>query len=176
MLGVYKYTSKTSPDVGIRPQNETKMESWQWGQSSCVQMKLLLQHSASFPYHQLSFSLVSFPDHQLSFSLVSFPDQRSGYTLCPGIRSYEEEFAETIRFQSKNLRIWCHPAVRHDSNQCLLWHKPNKFQLVNFPHWSHSQTINWAFQAFPLSTVCKIYHVLYVDSRGREGHFHRFVS
>ena len=47
---------------------------------------------------------------------------------------------------------------------------------VNFPHWSHSQTINWAFQAFPLSTVCKIYHVLYVDSRGREGHFHRFVS
>ena len=117
MLGVYKYTSKTSPDVGIRPQNETKMESWERGQSSCVQMKLLLQHSASFP------------DHQLSFSLVSFPDQRSGYTLCPGIRSYEEEFAETIRFQSKNLRIWCHPAVRHDSNQCLLWHKPNKFQL-----------------------------------------------
>jgi len=128
------------------------------------------------PRPSTELSLASFPDHQLSFSLVSFPDQRSGYTLCPGIRSYEEEFAETIRFQSKNLRIWCHPAVRHDSNQCLLWHKPNKFQLVNFPHWSHSQTINWAFQAFPLSTVCKIYHVLYVDSRGREGHFHRFVS
>ena len=81
------------------------------------------------PRPSTELSLASFPDHQLSFSLVSFPDQRSGYTLCPGIRSYEEEFAETIRFQSKNLRIWCHPAVRHDSNQCLLWHKPNKFQL-----------------------------------------------
>ena len=73
--------------------------------------------------------LASEPPHSRITSLLDTLLAHSGYTLCPGICFYEEEFAETIRFQSKNLRIWCHPAVRHDSNQCLLWHKPNNFQL-----------------------------------------------
>lgn len=52
----------------------------------------------------------------------------SGYVVCPGIRSYEEHFAEFVRFESKNLRIGRYP-VRHDSVQCLLWHKPHNVLL-----------------------------------------------
>ena len=44
----------------------------------------MLQHSASFPDHQLSSSLVSFPDHQLSFSLASFPDHQLSFSI-PGL-------------------------------------------------------------------------------------------
>ena len=31
---------------------------------------------------------------------------------------------ESIRFQSKNLRIWTHPLARHDSASCPLWFIP----------------------------------------------------
>ena len=30
----------------------------------------------------------------------------SGYVLCPGIRDYDSQYGESIRFKSKNLRIW----------------------------------------------------------------------
>ena len=53
----------------------------------------------------------------------------SKFILCPGIRDYEKEFGESVRFQSKNLRVWTIPHQRHDSNQCLLWHKPSNVQL-----------------------------------------------
>ena len=73
----------------------------------------------------------------------------SKFILCPGIREYGKEFGESIRFQSKNLRVWTHPHQRHDSNQCLLWHKPSNFQLsVDSP-------------LYGLCTNCKIlYHDL----------------
>ena len=45
--------------------------------------------------------LASEPPHSRINSLLDTLLARSGYTLCPGIRSYEEEFAETIRFQSR---------------------------------------------------------------------------
>ena len=51
------------------------------------------------------------------------------FILCPGIREYEKEFGECVRFQSKNLRVWTLPHQRHDSSQCLLWHKPSNVQL-----------------------------------------------
>ena len=53
----------------------------------------------------------------------------SKFILCPGIREYEKEFGECVRFQSKNLRVWTLPHQRHDSCQCLLWHKPSNVQL-----------------------------------------------
>ena len=49
----------------------------------------------------------------------------SGYVPCPGLRNYQAEFGEFVRFHTKNLREWSLPFSRYDSNTCLLWHLPN---------------------------------------------------
>ena len=63
------------------------------------------------------------PPHSKIVSLLDTLLASSGYILCPGICSYEKDFAETVRFKSKNLRIWHYPTGRYDSDQCYLWHK-----------------------------------------------------
>lgn len=65
------------------------------------------------------------PPHAQLTSLLDTLLAHSRYCLCPGIRSYDSEFADTIHFKSKNLRVWSHPVVRHDSSLCLLWHRPH---------------------------------------------------
>ena len=55
----------------------------------------------------------------------------SGFLVCPGIRDYESQYSEAIRFRSKNLRIWMEPFPRHDSIECLLWHKPINTRITS---------------------------------------------
>ncbi len=53
----------------------------------------------------------------------------SGYVICPGIRSYDSEFEQTVRFKTKNLRVSTNPISRHDSTNCSIWHKPSNLRL-----------------------------------------------
>ena len=55
----------------------------------------------------------------------------SGYVLCPGIRDYDSQYGESIQFKSKNLRIWKESIERHDSTECLLWHKPSNTRIAS---------------------------------------------
>ena len=55
----------------------------------------------------------------------------SGYVLCPGIRDYDSQYGESIRFKSKNLRIWTESIERHDSAECLLWHRPSNARTAS---------------------------------------------
>ena len=68
------------------------------------------------------------PHKEICSELDSFL-AHSGYVICPGIVNYDVEFKETIRFQSKNLRVWSHPVTRYDSATCLLWFKPSNVRI-----------------------------------------------
>ena len=52
----------------------------------------------------------------------------SGYVLCPGVRDYQAQFGEHVRFRTKSLREWNVPLARYDSSNCLLWHKPSNIK------------------------------------------------
>ena len=77
--------------------------------------------------------IASEPPHTQITNILDTLLIHSRYCLCPGIHSYNTEFGQIINFKSKNLRIWCHPMMRHDSNQCLLWHRPNNSHLRTNP-------------------------------------------
>ena len=64
------------------------------------------------------------PPHKVISGILDTLLPSSGYVLCPGIRDYESQYGEFIRFKSKNMRIWMEPIQRHDSTECSLWHKP----------------------------------------------------
>ena len=64
------------------------------------------------------------PPHTEISGILDMLLANSGYVLCPGIREYDSQYGEYIRFKSKNLRIWGESLERHDSMECLLWHKP----------------------------------------------------
>ena len=64
------------------------------------------------------------PPHKEISSMLDTLLENSGHVLCPGIKSYQSNFSDHIRFTPKKLRIWKNP-VRYDSDECSLWHKPN---------------------------------------------------
>ena len=64
------------------------------------------------------------PPHKEISSMLDTLLENSRYVLCSGIKSYESNFSDHIRFTPKKLRVWKNP-VRYDSDECSLWHKPN---------------------------------------------------
>lgn len=71
----------------------------------------------------------SHPPHADICDLLNTLLANSGYCLCPGIRNFDNEFGETVRFQPKHLRVWTHPHSRYDSEECVLWLKPSNLRL-----------------------------------------------
>ena len=71
----------------------------------------------------------SHPPHKNICLVLDTFLSNSGYVLCSGLKDYTDEFSHIIRFQSKNLRVWGHP-VRHDSADCLLWHKASNVRIT----------------------------------------------
>ena len=69
------------------------------------------------------------PPHDAIKSVLDTLLSNSGYVICPGIRDYDNEFGQTIRFQSNNLRVSTNPISRHDSTNCCHWHKPTNLRL-----------------------------------------------
>ena len=71
----------------------------------------------------------SHPPHKnICLALDTFLSN-SGYVLCRGLKDYTNEFSHIIHFQPKNLRVWGNP-VRHESADCLFWHKPSNVRIT----------------------------------------------
>ena len=71
------------------------------------------------------------PPHKVISGILDTLLPSSGYVLCPGIRDYDSQYGEFIRFKSKNMKIWMEPIQRHDSTEYLLWHKPSNTRIAS---------------------------------------------
>ncbi len=58
----------------------------------------------------------------------------SGYVVCPGIRWYDQCYADDIRYSPKGLRKIAvgEKNIRHESDKCHLWHKASNQKMTIF--------------------------------------------
>ena len=109
------------------------------------------------------------PPHEGIVALLDTLLASSGYVICPGIIDYQSEFGEVIRFQSKNLRVWTNPIARHDSTECLMWHKPSNLRVSS------------SNQLFNVCSSCKSlhHHLSVIKNRNLEaspGHKEKWIE